>query len=226
MEAEEPLDFGHVWHNTLTALDAGGLAPSQRAFLRQAKFVGLLEETALLAVPDEFTKEILETKVRQQVVLALSSQLGKEIRLAVTVDPALRAEGQPEPEAPDLASLTELEADESPDLSSPFSTFRTATNEPGSLCTACSRSPLPGNRQVRRMVLWMWLACDAYLLVRRSPASDAGATDETGRSKAALWCMRKLGPRYRGHDQQVFACKVIELILADAESEYIAPARR
>ena len=38
--------------------------------------------------------------------------------------------------------------------------------------------------------------------------------------------MRKLGPRYGGHDQRVFACKVIGLILADAESEYIAPARR
>jgi len=45
------VDFGHVWHNTLTALDANGLPPTQRAFLRQAKFVGLLEQTALLAVP-------------------------------------------------------------------------------------------------------------------------------------------------------------------------------
>jgi chromosomal replication initiator protein len=129
MDNEESLDFGHVWHNTLNALDADGLAPAQRAFLRQGKFVGLLEQTALLAVPDEFTKDIVETRVREQVVSALSSQLGFEIRLAVTIDPALRAEGQPEPEAAaDLASLTELEADESPDLSSPFSTFRAATN--------------------------------------------------------------------------------------------------
>jgi chromosomal replication initiator protein len=126
---QAPVDFGHVWHNTLTALDANGLPPTQRAFLRQAKFVGLLEKTALLAVPDEYTKDIVETRVRQQVVTALSSQLGMDIRLAVTVDPALRAENavvEPsEPEAmTDLASLTELEADELPDLSSPFSTFR------------------------------------------------------------------------------------------------------
>jgi len=119
------VDFGHVWHNTLTALDADGLPPTQRAFLRQAKFVGLLDQTALLAVPDEFTKDIVETRVRQQVVTALSRQLGTEIRLAVTVDPTLRAENEPEPEvAADLASLTELEADESADLGSPFSTFR------------------------------------------------------------------------------------------------------
>ncbi|MDQ1539080.1 MAG: chromosomal replication initiator protein, partial [Actinomycetota bacterium] len=123
------VDFGHVWHNALTALDANGLPPTQRAFLRQAKFVGLLERTALLAVPDEYTKDIVETKVRRQVMEALSSQLGMEIRLAVTVDPALRADSAaediPEPEAiADLASLTELEADELPDLSSPFSTIR------------------------------------------------------------------------------------------------------
>ena len=116
------VDFGHVWHNTLSALDANGLAPTQRAFLHQAKFVGLLEQTALLAVPDEYTKDFIESRVRQQVVMALSSQLGMEIRLAVTVDPALRAENAakdpPEPEAiADLASLTELEADELPDLS-------------------------------------------------------------------------------------------------------------
>jgi chromosomal replication initiator protein len=134
IENEEPLDFGHVWHNTLNALDADGLPPAQRAFLRQAKLVGLLEQTVVLAVPDELTKDIIETRVRQQVVSALSSQLGFEIRLAVTIDPALRAEGQPEPEAAaDEATLTELEADESPDLSSPFSTFRASTTASGQL---------------------------------------------------------------------------------------------
>jgi chromosomal replication initiator protein len=130
------VDFGHVWHNTLTALDANGLPPTQRAFLRQAKFVGLLEKTALLAVPDEYTKDIVETRMRQQVVMALSSQLGMEIRLAVTVDPALRAgvtaHEEPEPEdAADTASLTELEADDLPDLGSPFSTVPANTTAGG-----------------------------------------------------------------------------------------------
>ncbi len=120
----QPVDFGHVWHNTLTTLDADGLPPTQRAFLHQAKFVGLLEETALLAVPDEFTKDIIETRVRPQVIAALASQLGMEIRLAVTVDPSLRAENEAEIEAStDLASLTELEFDDSGDVDSPFSTF-------------------------------------------------------------------------------------------------------
>jgi len=124
MVTEHPVDFGHVWHNTLTTLDADGLPPTQRAFLHQAKFVGLLEETALLAVPDEFTKDIIETRVRPQVITALSGQLGMEIRLAVTVDPSLRAENEAAIEAAtDLASLTELESDDSRDVDSPFSTL-------------------------------------------------------------------------------------------------------
>jgi len=130
---EGQIDFGHIWHNTLIALDADGLPPSQRAFLHQAKFVGLLDQNALLAVPDQFTKDFVETRVRQQVVAALSSQLGTAVRLAVTVDPALRVENEPENDlAADLASLTELEADEGPDDGrddgSPFSTFRASTS--------------------------------------------------------------------------------------------------
>ena len=141
------VDFGHIWHNTLSALDADGLPPTQRAFLHQAKFMGLLEQTALLAVPDEYTKDIIETRVRQQVVNALSSQLGTEIRIAVTVDPALRAESEPEPEAAaDLASLTELEADEYPDLGSPFSTIRAVTSVP-SIATSQSSRPRIADRE-------------------------------------------------------------------------------
>src|SRR5665648_183052 len=81
---EVQVDFGHVWHNTLAALDANGLPPAQRAFLHQAKFVGLLEQTALLAVPDEYTKDFIETRVRQQVMTALSSQLSMEIPVSYT----------------------------------------------------------------------------------------------------------------------------------------------
>jgi len=128
---EQPVDFGHVWHNALIVLDADGLAPTQRAFLRQAKFVGLLDHTALLAVPDEFTKDIIETRVRQPVAAALSGQLGMDVRLAVTVDPALRAENEVENEVvTDLATLTELESDDSHDVDSRFSTLRVVPADP------------------------------------------------------------------------------------------------
>ena len=145
----QPVDFGHVWHNVLIALDADGLAPTHRVFLRQAKFVGLLDLTALMAVPDEFTKEIMETRVRQQVVSALSSQLGMDIRLAVTVDPALRAENESESTA-DLASLTELESDDAQDLDSPFSTSRVAPPDISPSVTVAGR-PRIANREANEV---------------------------------------------------------------------------
>jgi chromosomal replication initiator protein len=135
---EPPVDFGHVWHNVLIVLDADGLPPTQRVFLRQAKFVGLLDQTALLAVPDEFTKDIIETRVRQPVTAALASQLGMQIRLAVTVDPSLRAENEAEA-ATDVATLVELESDDSLDVDSAFSTLRMVPTEASSSASQTGR---------------------------------------------------------------------------------------
>ena len=51
--------------------------------------LGLVEDTALLAAPNDFTKDVLETRLRPVVVDALSQTLGREIRIAVTVDPSI-----------------------------------------------------------------------------------------------------------------------------------------
>lgn len=80
-----------IWQATLHALNEGGIPAPQRAFLAQATLVGMLEDTALIAVPDDFTKDIVETRAREALIEALSAQTGVEVRLAVTVDPALRA---------------------------------------------------------------------------------------------------------------------------------------
>jgi chromosomal replication initiator protein len=87
--ADADLNYGQVWQNTLSALDADGVPAQQRAFLSLARLVGLLDGTALVAVPNEFTKDVVETRVREQVTRALSSQLGTDVRLAVTVDSSL-----------------------------------------------------------------------------------------------------------------------------------------
>ncbi len=50
----------------------------------------MLETTALIAVPDDFTKEIVETRVRDALTAVLAERVGHEVRLAVTVDPSLR----------------------------------------------------------------------------------------------------------------------------------------
>ncbi len=49
--------------------------------------LGLLDGTALLAVPNDLTKDVIEQKVREPLTRALSDAYGSAIRLAVTVDP-------------------------------------------------------------------------------------------------------------------------------------------
>ena len=78
-----------LWRTTLEVLDSDGIPVQQRAFLSLAKLVGLLDDTALIAVPNDFTKDIVETRLRDRVTATLGSQLGREVRLAVTVDPSL-----------------------------------------------------------------------------------------------------------------------------------------
>ncbi|GAB3216310.1 hypothetical protein GCM10027586_08180 [Kineococcus gypseus] len=81
--------FPDVWERAVAQLIDGGVAPHQRAFVRLTKPLGLLDGTALLAVPNDLTKEVIEQKVREQLTRALSEQLGTAVRLAVTVDPTI-----------------------------------------------------------------------------------------------------------------------------------------
>ncbi|MCT1619107.1 MULTISPECIES: chromosomal replication initiator protein DnaA [Janibacter] len=92
----DEVDFGEVWRTTLESLDADGVPVTRRAFLSMARLVGLLDDTALIAVPDDFSKNFVEQRLRRHVTQALSEQLGRQIRLAVTVDPDL-ADGEPLP---------------------------------------------------------------------------------------------------------------------------------
>jgi chromosomal replication initiator protein len=70
------------------------LPASHRAWLSASQPVTLHENTAIVAVPDEFTRSQLETRLRNRLEDALSRALGQQVRLAVTVDPSLAA---PEP---------------------------------------------------------------------------------------------------------------------------------
>ena len=65
------------------------LQPNQRAWLRASEPVTLHESTAIVAVPNDFTRSQLEGRLRGQLEDALSDAFGREIRIAVTVNPAL-----------------------------------------------------------------------------------------------------------------------------------------
>ncbi len=84
-------DLADVWARSLDGLADLQIQPHQRAWLKLTRPLGLVENTALIATPNEFVKEQLETRLRALVTQALSQELGRDIQLAVTVDPAPQA---------------------------------------------------------------------------------------------------------------------------------------
>jgi chromosomal replication initiator protein len=80
-------DLASAWARTLEALAAGDLPPNYRAWLPLTRPLALVEDTALLAAPNEFAKEAFEVRMRTLITEALSRELGREIRIAVTVQP-------------------------------------------------------------------------------------------------------------------------------------------
>ncbi len=85
-------DLGTVWRRALVLLDTQGLTSSERAFVALARLVAVAGENAVLTVPNDYTKGILEHRVRDHVVRALGAELGQPVRLAVTVDARLEEE--------------------------------------------------------------------------------------------------------------------------------------
>ncbi len=76
------------------------IEPHQRAWLKLTRPLGLVENTALIATPNEFVKEQLETRLRALITHALSRELGRSIQLAVTVDPTAITAATAFPPAP------------------------------------------------------------------------------------------------------------------------------
>ena len=88
-------DFPDIWRRALDALETSSVTPQQRAFVRLARPVGLLDGTALLAAPNDLTKEVLEQRMRQNIIDLLSAELGRPVRLAVMVDPSIATSAPP-----------------------------------------------------------------------------------------------------------------------------------
>ncbi|MGH3390226.1 MAG: DnaA ATPase domain-containing protein, partial [Actinomadura sp.] len=101
-------DLASAWARTLEALAAGDLPPNYRAWLPLTRPLALVEDTALLAAPNEFAKEAFEVRMRTLITEALSRELGREIRIAVTVQPdqtpAAPHPNTPAPSAPGPAA--------------------------------------------------------------------------------------------------------------------------
>jgi chromosomal replication initiator protein len=94
-------DLADVWARSLADLAGMQIEPHQRAWLQLTRPLGLVENTALIAAPNEFVKEQLETRLRALITNALSRELSRNIQLAVTVDPAAAADASPPASRPD-----------------------------------------------------------------------------------------------------------------------------
>ena len=87
-------DLNEVWH---TLVD--DLQPNHRAWLRTSQPVTLHEHTAIIAVPNDFTRQQLEGRLRTRLEDSLTHAFGHQIRIAVTVNPQLDDSlGHDEPE--------------------------------------------------------------------------------------------------------------------------------
>lgn len=93
---EEPIArLEREWTAVVSDLQA-----HQRAWLQASKPVTLHGTTAIVAVPDDFTRKRLEGRLRGQLEDTLTERFGHEIQLAVTVDSSLQHQAVTEPGFP------------------------------------------------------------------------------------------------------------------------------
>jgi chromosomal replication initiator protein len=89
-------DLDAVWAAATDALADQIDSPQQRAYLRLTRLRAIVDDTALLSVPDAFTRDVIESRLRPAITEVLSRCLGRPIQVAVTVRPP---EDQPSPAA-------------------------------------------------------------------------------------------------------------------------------
>ena len=102
-------DLATVWDAATDELADGIVSAQQRAYLRLTRLRAIVEDTALLSVPDAFTRDVIESRLRATLTEALSRRLGTPIQIAVKLDePRPTPAPTTPPPAPDLQRLTEL----------------------------------------------------------------------------------------------------------------------
>ncbi|GIG98052.1 chromosomal replication initiator protein DnaA [Plantactinospora mayteni] len=105
----DTIDLGAVWAATTEELADEIISAQQRAYLRLTRLHTIIEDTALLSVPDAFTRDVIESRLRPAITEALSRRLGRAVQVAVTVRPPedgqVRPAGTGYPPGPEPAGL-------------------------------------------------------------------------------------------------------------------------
>ncbi|MFG3347749.1 chromosomal replication initiator protein DnaA [Streptomyces sp. NPDC048018] len=105
--ADVPADLAAVWPRVLEQLlgEGQGIEPKDKQWIERCQPLALVADTALLAVPNEYGKQVLEGRLAPLISEALSRACGRPIRIAITVDdsagePAPPVRQQPQPQQP------------------------------------------------------------------------------------------------------------------------------
>ncbi|MFI1394477.1 chromosomal replication initiator protein DnaA [Streptomyces sp. NPDC020681] len=99
--ADVPADLAAVWPRVLEQLLAEGqqgIEPKDKQWIERCQPLALVADTALLAVPNEWGKRVLEGRLAPLISETLSRECGRPIRIAITVDDSVG-----EPPAPQQA---------------------------------------------------------------------------------------------------------------------------
>ncbi|MEQ4300566.1 chromosomal replication initiator protein DnaA [Plantactinospora sp. B6F1] len=91
----DTIDLGAVWAATTEELADEIISAQQRAYLRLTRLHTIIEDTALLSVPDAFTRDVIESRLRPAITEALSRRLGRAVQVAVTVRPPEDGQSRP-----------------------------------------------------------------------------------------------------------------------------------
>ncbi|MEU7054554.1 chromosomal replication initiator protein DnaA [Streptomyces sp. NPDC046197] len=110
--ADVPADLAAVWPRVLEQLlgdgRGQGVEGKDEHWIRRCQPLALVADTALLAVPNEFAKGVLEGRLAPVVSDTLSRECGRPIRIAITVDSSVGEPQAPTPPAPPRYEEQEL----------------------------------------------------------------------------------------------------------------------
>lgn len=86
-EANHANTVGSSWRRVVSLLEQDHrVSPRQRGFVIHAQAQGLIGSTLLVAVPNELTREVLQTQVKEALDDALHNVFSEDIRCAIDVD--------------------------------------------------------------------------------------------------------------------------------------------
>ena len=120
-----------------------GIEPKDKQWIERCQPLALVADTALLAVPNEWGKRVLEGRLAPLISETLSRECGRPIRIAITVDDS--AGEPPTPPAPPMHQSSSSTATRDRSTTSGSTTTRTTATATGPRTTACRR-PAPPTR--------------------------------------------------------------------------------